>query len=1176
MTTSQSNAINILPSHEDPSWSQRRAADPARHVWVRASAGSGKTTVLVKRVLRLMLPDPQTGRSGTLPERILCITFTKAGATNMAIRVQDTLMKWATCDEQDLINDLTDIFGTKDFHSSVLTSARQLFALILDRPDRLRMMTIHSFCQSVLARFPFEAGLSPSMSVLDDATAGHMRKLAFDHAVQAISKDQSPYVQYLYSQTTFSSLKRYVSTLMSSASFDELMRSYRNDIKNIITAYENQFSLSDEEILHPENLLVALNDSEIKQWTYLASEYQKKGKTVAQKLAEQIYTILNMSEQDRLAHIDEMIDCIKGKPRDKIFEDDVHVHAIQNLFLEKLQRYQLTSEIKMTIGLIEVGLAAYHHYQYLKNVQNVVDYDDLILRTQNLLSSDMSWVHYKLDGGIDHILLDESQDTTPAQWRIIQKLSEDMFALSPELAKERPRSLFVVGDEKQSIFSFQGADPHIFHDMLSYFKTKTKPYQDNLEESLRHSFRSTKPVLDLVDKTFESDHISSALVGSESQEAITHFSYRHLHKNDMAGSIELWLETDDAPEAKDKSSLFEPWARIFHDPTVGAQINQNAEYRMLTKIVNRIEREIQSGHWRPQDIMILYRSRNNQMNNLIKMLKWRNLPVSGIDRLVLNQHIVIRDLLAFAQFITLNHDDFSLACFLKSPFIGWDEDQLYECASAREDGQNLWEYIQNHPTYNHETKWIKQCLETAQNAPVYEWVSSILINPCPADPEGSGYRACVARFGHEIMDPLDEMLSDTLRLEMQDIRTLPDFISYFGGGAREIKRELSKVGHEIRVMTVHASKGLEAPVVIIPDTMSVPDLKKTPSILWIADQQKRDYHHISLPLVSPFDSKNQSELYGAARTEALNRILDEEKRLLYVALTRAEDSLIVCGAHKASDKYPMPRDESWHHLVSRGFDRLNILSDDHGNRQYGQSYSYIRKAEKEANTTHKVTKPCKVEAKIDEDHMPSWVTTPIDPSSVMVQSSNRIVNPSTLFQSMVESDDALKDAPLGFLSVPDGRNRFLRGNITHKLLQILPTTDPDMWEQVAQTYVARHRFGLSDDIQKDIVKETINVLKHPEFHQVFAQGSQAEVPILGRLSSGEIVSGQIDRLYVGHDYILVVDYKTNRPSPDDPRHIPDAYRHQLGLYRQLLVDIYPDKIIKTALLWTDRPLFMPL
>jgi ATP-dependent helicase/nuclease subunit A len=1149
-----------LSDIENPSESQRRAANPDKHVWVRASAGSGKTTVLVKRVLRLLLPDPITGAAGTTPERILCITFTKAGATNMSIRVQDTLMKWSICTDNELQKELLDIFGQAELHETVISSARQLFAMILDRPDRLRIMTIHSFCQSILARFPLEAGLSPSMTVLEDSTAKNLQKKSFEKILLGQSQTAAGNIKYLFDLFNFQALKKLIEQTLSSSHINYIFKLLSDNKIELDKIYADHFGIQISDLKQPAENFVSFSLKDIDLWRQIADKFRLQGKGVAFDTAQRIDKFIAMDEDQRLSCIHDIISCMRVRPRNNSLKEDVGLQNLYEYFDQKINQLQLAQEVNATIGIIQLAYMIYKDYQSLKQIQNVVDYNDLILRTENLLSSDITWVHYKLDGGIDHILLDESQDTTPAQWNIIQKLSEEMFTIAPDIVPDRKRSLFVVGDEKQSIFSFQGADPQVFHDMLEYFKVKTSPYQDKLEESLRYSFRSTKPILDLVDKTFERPDIAVSLVGAKQVDSIFHYSYRHTHKQDQSGSVELWLETDNAPDAAQKKSAFTSWASIFQDDIGQTSRDKNAEYRILIKIVNRIHNEITAGNWRPEDIMILFRTRNHQMNNLIKMLKWRNLPVSGIDRLVLNQHIVIKDLLAFAQFVTLNKDDFSLACFLKSPFIGWNEEQLYKCSTSRIAGQSLWDHLSKDPEYESEAKWIASAITLADRVPVYEWLSSLLINPCPADSKGSGYRACVARFGQEIIDPLDEMLGDSLRLELQNIRTIPDFINYFGSGAREIKRELSKESGEIRVMTVHASKGLEAPVVIIPDTIAVANHKKTSPIVWTAHKGQS----YKLPLLSPFDQKHRSEIYTRLRNQSLSALLDEDKRLLYVALTRAEDSLIVCGAHKATANQSVPKDDSWHHLVSKGFDRLNIAADEQGNRKWGKTYSY------------------KMGSKQNDDLLdtqkdfiiPDCVGTPLD-LSLSTNSRSRIVNPSKM--TGLDKDSVTLDTPhTSFLGITNGRDRFVRGNITHRLLQVLPEHDPSTWDVVARAYVARNRFGLSSDTQNDIVVETLKVLHHPDFHMVFATGSQAEVPILGKLSSGDIISGQIDRLYIGENEILVVDYKTNRPSPDDVRDIPPSYRAQLGLYKELLGQIYPNKIIKTALLWTDKPFFMPL
>ena len=1138
---------SIITDSLNPSAPQIRAANPENHVWVRASAGSGKTKVLVDRVLRLMLPDPISKKAGTPPEKILCITYTKAGATNIALLIQKILLSWSVMEPKALEDALVKLFN-RPIDEDMIKAAKQLFAKILDSPDRLKMMTIHSFCQSVLARFPLETDLSPSMQVIEDFEAKLLLQKAFD-AIITNRDELSARARETLFKIPYDRLKSIISVLLKTPSYFKEEKPQERIDETYCKAYGINIAELDTNL----QSFVTLSQKDDYAWQEGITGFRAMKTEASEAHADQLDFFRQARPEYKIKNLDEYIKTLTKKPTHKALKSDPifmdHWQSIQDQY----ERFLKIEEIKQSTAIFELSTLIYKQYQQLKALNNQLDYNDLIHKTKRLLESSFSWVHYKLDGGIDHILLDESQDTSPEQWDIIRALTSEMLSVKKD-EDERRRSLFVVGDEKQSIFSFQGADPVIFEKMLNYFKEKIRPIQDDLEEKLFYSFRSAEPVLNMVDEVFSPPDLKRAL-GLKAEEDLLHRSYRKDYQSYDKGSVELWLETSEAVKA-DKSNRGDMYSWV--NPIDITRINhsESAEKKLLNKITMRIKQEIQEGHWLPEDILILFRSRNDMMNNLIKMLKWNNIPVSGMDRLILNDHIVIQDIIALAKFITVREDDFSLACFLKSPFIGMNEDDLFTLVTSRTAGQTLMDTLENNSVYEPISLWLKTLIEMASRVPVYELLMHMLIAPCPADPEGSGYKACTSRFGHEIMDPLDEIVGDALRLELQDIRTLPDFITRFSKGQRDIKRELSEAMGEVRIMTVHASKGLEAPVVILADTITIPDHKKTGRVFF--DPQTK------LPLINA-QSNGRSSLINDLRDNALKKQLDEEKRLLYVAMTRAEDTLIIAGAYKATEKNPTPKEQSWYSVVENGFNRMGIAVTERGIRRFGQSFSRHQDKQKSSAADNKgVTQAETMYTP------PAWLHTSPPP----IPKGQAILNPSLAKRD--QAKDKTGFDPVFEPHKPDHKTRFLRGNITHRLLQILPDIASDKQETVARLYVARHRFALSAAIQEDIIKETIAILHDPQFANVFGKNSLAEVPIMGHLPSGDYVSGQIDRLYIGADEILIVDYKTNRPSPDDHTAIPESYRAQLALYKALLALIYPQHHIKTALLWTDKTKLMPI
>ncbi len=1133
----------ILDAPHDPGISQRHASTPSRHVWVRASAGSGKTKVLIDRLLRLLLPDPQTNAPGVAPDKILCLTFTKAGAAEMSLRLQKRLLEWSVKKNGELKQELNILTGT-EVSDDFVREAKQLLARILDAPSQMKILTIHSFCQSVLGRFPIETGLSPDFKVAEESQASEfLKKALIDNLIHA-------------SDNPDTDIGKIFSRLAISKNLEQLQSELRKIIQeplklqNFLSGRENLYDIQNKISLsfsleHVSSLTDAHFCDE-------ASLPRNSLKIIADKMAQSsasdvksaniIYTFLSADKNERQRNLAAYKKIIQAKPRGKVAYDDPDL--MERLVQERgrIDRYVLARNILSTADLLYLARNILKDYERHKNLLGVLDYNDLIFNTKRLLSGDFwndgqdaahkkmstSWVLYKLDEGIDHILVDESQDTNPDQWDIVVRLTEEYFSGA---AREitRPRTLFVVGDEKQSIFSFQRADPESFFRMRQYFSEKSSVMQEGFEESLVFSFRTTAPVLKVTDSVF-ADPVLAHHIGLNGN-ALRHISFRTDKKKDDSGAVELWAPV--FGEKKD-AGHFSGWQLPFDQ----SESSQSANELLARRIASRIGHIVAKGEARPGDVMILMRTRSPLMLHIIRELKRRNLPVSGLDRMVLGENLIVQDILAVGDFCLLPEDDFILACLLKSPFIGFTDDDLMKLRVDRRADLSLIETLRQNTEYESVVSWLDGISSYSRQVQPYEFLDRLLTMPCPADPAGSGYRACQARLGADTLEPLDEFLGQTLKLELQDIRTLQDFVAYQRQAYREIKREMEDGADQIRIMTVHASKGLEAPIVILPDTMTVPSKGKLDAFLW-PDKSK-----LPAPLWAE-SSDTRSEIYCAALERQYELQIAEHSRLLYVAMTRAKDRLIVCGAAK-SEKIDS---KTWYAAVSSGFDRLeSVIETDNGDRIYRLT---------ERQTQAEPFPPKKV------PELPSWIRQKAMPE---------IENLKSFSPSRQDIDDQPVYSPLAQLQ----EHRFKRGNATHKLLQILPDILPEKQEHAARAYLENERLGFSAELQESIINETMRILRDPVFAPVFGPGSFAEVPVTGKLPDGRLINGQIDRLIVTDTEILIVDYKTNRPSPAEISSIPQSYRNQLKAYAAALSSIYPDHEIICALLWTDKPLLMPV
>ena len=733
--------------------------------------------------------------------------------------------------------------------------------------------------------------------------------------------------------------------------------------------------------------------------------------------------------------------------------------------------------------------------------------------------------------------MDEAQDTNPEQWEIIKLLCDDFYAGNG--AKDHERTLFVVGDEKQSIFSFQRARPDKFKDMKSFFQDKITASQKQFRAlDFMTSFRSAPCILDVVDAVFSTPEMVRGLGDTPLK--------HHAHKYKQAGRVELW-SVFTSPKKEERS----PWA-----PPIDIIESTSGAAQMAAHIGETIKgwldnQEILEGHHRPiqaGDIMILLRSRTAFIDQLVRALKTRNIPVSGVDRMVLNTQLVVQDLCACASFALLPDDDLTLATLLKSPFIGWDEDQLFDLAHHRTE--TLWSALKKQGNKD-VTQWLEQLIQQAGKARPYEFFSGILQEKCPAH-DKSGLHAIKQRLGQECLDPLDEFLNIALSYEQDHVPSLQLFLQDQLTHKNEIKRQMEEAGSAVRIMTVHGSKGLQAPIVILPDTMKGSS-SKTEQILW------SDRSGLPLPFFCP-QSKNIPPLCAEGFEALKQRENDEYRRLLYVALTRAENRLYVGGYTNASK----PSEESWYHYVQNAFEKIDpieeIMLDTNQPEQMVYRYSCPDLEEKKDKTL----KPHKKEIPQEEKPvLPAWLFQDMPEEPAPPHS----LTPSRPSERLDSALSPLKSAE---------NNRFKRGNITHKLLQILPDIPEKEWEDTAQKFLAQKAHDLSSTLQKNILKETLDVLHHPDFAPIFGKNSMAEVPITGLLHEKTLVSGQIDRLLITTEEILIIDYKTNRPAPRDAKDIPLIYIHQMQCYAEILQEIYPNRRIKTALLWTENLSLMEL
>lgn len=1121
------------------------AADPRLTVFVTANAGSGKTTTLVNRVARLLLDQVDPGA-------ILCVTYTKAAAAEMQARLFDQLGGWAVLDDAALSRELArlDDGDPQAMDHAALSRARKLFARALETPGGLKIQTIHAFCEKLLRRFPLEAGVSPRFTVLEDQAATALSHAAREDLARAAVADPEGPIGLAYSHFAVELDWQRFQVLLS------MIEAKRADLLDYIDRAEagtapDPWSLTGAERgRSPEDLehdFVAFIDPG--EWNRIA-EAMETGSANDKKIADAMSVAA--PPYAGFAALAGVFCTQAGEPRKSMGTKSAPQGAVgwlldlQTKFLATREALRKAKVADDTVKVLTLARAHAAFYETAKAQRGALDFPDLVARAAALLteSGAAAWVLYKLDGGVDHVLIDEAQDTAPEQWAIVRALTGEFYS-----GQTSGRTVFAVGDEKQSIYSFQGARPERLRQergaFLALAEGAGEPFAG---PELNTSYRSTEEVLAFVDAVFADPDRTRALTGPQGDIA------RHLPARlGQHGAIDLWPLFLDEPG---------PETDAWDDP-VDQESAGSARKRLARDLAREIRRQVESGvavfdrstrDLRPAgygDYIILVRRRDATFEEIIRALKTEGVPVAGADRLKLSSHIVFDDLISLARFALFPDDDLSLAEVLRSPLCDVDEDGLYALAGRenRKAGQ-LWRDLRDRAHERPEWARARDALQAAINArggDPFAFFSQALNR---VDDTGQSGRARIlARLGREAEEAIDETLNQVLAAENRGAIDLETCLAQLEAADVEVKRELEGARGEVRVMTVHGAKGLEAPIVILPDT-TMKAKAQGPSLMPAVTPEGEG----EAWLMAPGSAKDDCPASADARAARQARTDDETLRLLYVALTRARDRVIVMG--RASSRGAEAG--SWWSILSETFDRLGdqVREAENGVRRYGVD------PERRPVAANEVPSAAA---------LPAWAaaTPPPDAAarfaapSRMEGGSIRIPAPSPL------ANRAAGGASLG---------RFRRGDLIHRLLERLPEIAPADRPDAARRLLARET-DLDEAQRAEMIAAAFSVLDDARFAPVFGPGSRAEVALTGSapdLPPGVAINGRIDRLVVTPEKVLVVDYKTNRPAPDAIEAVDPAYVLQAAVYVAVLKRLYPDRPVEAALVWTDGPKLMPI
>lgn len=1055
----------------------------------------------------------------------------------MAIRLSTRLGDWAIADDGPLARALEELTGAKP-KPEMLDEARRLFARFLDTPGGMRIDTIHAFCQSVLRRFPIEAGVAPHFTVLDERTAAEVLQQARSEILDM--PELAGALGEIAGHTGEGGFDELIGEVAGQrAKLEPLLA---DGVENLLARLRDLLGGAIDET--PENIVAqACHDFDDGMVLAAARALCDSDKPSDREQGESIIRWLE-APAARAARFDDYVGCYltqKNKPRDRVYTKDflrdepqeaATLDAEAARVIAAVTRRRAASLYAATAALMKVADALLDRYRRSKRRRALLDYDDLILTTRDLLRRPgvAPWVLFKLDGGLDHILIDEAQDTNPEQWQVIAELAEEFFA--GDGARDLNRTIFAVGDAKQSIFSFQGADRAEFERMRAHFAAKIGAARKKLEEiDLDLSFRSVPAVLRAVDAIFAN---SAAADGVMPPDARLH---HRPHRDGMAGIVELWPPAD--PEEEDAGSAW--------DLAAGGR-RRAPPARLARAVARRIEgwidgKEMLEARGRAVtagDILVLVRRRNAFVAELIRALKELGVPVAGADRMRLTEQLAVEDLVALGNFLLLPEDELTLATVLKSPLFDWDDDLLYALAWPRER-RSLWAELRRRaaerPEFARASDELSALLAQADFVPPYELYAQVL-------GARGGRRAMLRRLGPDAADPLDEFLSAALTYERMHGPSLQGFLAWLAAGEAEVKRDLDQRGRdEVRIMTVHGAKGLQAPIVILPDTRQAPT--RLPKMLWSAQ---------GLPLWSGRDG--QAPAFDTAKAEAAQRRDQEYRRLLYVALTRAEDRFYVCGWNT---RRPAPAG-NWYDLIKAGLETCAAPFDFAVDGADGWSGPGLRLESRQTAV------PAEERRSADQARPaasePEWLRRPPAPEPAPPR-------------PLAPSRPALPDPPARSPLSEQGADNFQRGRLVHRLLQSLPELQPAARAEAARRYLRLPLHGLTPAQQDEIVAETTQVMENAGFAHIFGPQSRAEVPIVALLGD-RAISGQIDRIVILPDRVLIVDYKTLRPPPRDPEAVPQPYLQQLAAYRAAVAAIFPGRPVEAAILWTDGPVLMPI
>lgn len=1048
--------------------SQTHALNPAVSAWVSAHAGTGKTWLLTHRVARMLLEDETLS-----PRSILALTFTKAAALEMEERLTALLLEWNLAPPPVLHQSLTVLLGTAP-QPHHLHTARGLVKRVLAEP--VGFSTIHAFAQHILQQFPLEAGVDTTFTVLEESEKQQLVAAAIR---RVMSRTPAPAdedaLSLLYSLTAGeTSLPQLLHTVVNK----------RHALARVLHPFGGWGGITDyctylaKKLNMPPEIKVPADVLSFKR-THYNSPREQNLKTAAQALLQGgkkaaalgggVLAFLNSTRSD-YAFENYLTTLLKddGAPRalptDKKTEAALSTQLTDILAAEQTRILALLGVMRSadiffaTEALLRIAKQVVAEYETQKTKHGALDFDDLTAHTHRILTrADMAeWVRFRLDSRITHLLIDEAQDTDETQLDLLTTLMGEMASGTGQHAQQR--SLFVVGDIKQSIYRFRGATTKGFFNFRTFLEnhvgTEGEKWHDVRLETSR---RSTTPILALVDSVFADPTLKAALgVGNE---PLTH----HVHRGQHGGRVKVFplIVGDEKEEAL-------PWQL-----PEGFSTNDKAFYKTAKAVANLIgvltngpEKLSSTGSIADfADIMVLVRT-HEKAGAVLSALQQAGIP-AVVENSKENKHWLVADVKALITALHLPDDDVALAHALRSPLISLSQAGLEALCLQRPQGQPLWQALRDYSQHNTHAAAALARLEKARGI-----VSTHSV------PEGmevllSELQAVSCATTRAVADV---RLLPTARAEIiQVVESLTQaaqaftghgWLAFVGDVEQQIKIKPAHT-YAVRIMTVHAAKGLEAPVVIMPETT---DATVKPDKLNIEDDLI--FYKTPNAWVKP-------EWESAFEEREKHRQWCDELRLLYVALTRARDQLYILGAARGRDN--QAAEKSWYSLITQALE----AHPPEGLKKIAEGgYEFYT-----LHTAGEVPATPVTETQQDDFELPNWLATP---------------TPLLAHAAPAAFHERVHAQAVAF------------GTAVHAALEKMPAPRPDI-EKIL------HKNLPANQAKQALAQVQAVVEKFPAFFSVHAR---AEVPIA--TPSGE---KRIDRLVIENNAITIIDFKTDSPPP---------------------------------------------